>query len=219
MSRTPTLARASTRAPFLRRQRTTSTCPARAAMCSAVSPRCKKVKKFQCLKSPWRNWALHFCQLRQGAKKSACIHVPNLGSIWFAYFWTNIIYTVFYLIHLTGHIRSSAFYIQMHQLVLMYTVHCLFVQLYTEPVSFKGMRGTQASKWKGIFLQMVSSCTLCGAGSFKMPCSSCAQLSQHMKCVKSVLSSTDLSVGYEMNLVSSLLQPTQFEGAYEILEG
>ena len=122
VSRTPTLARASTRAPFLRRQRTTSTCPARAAMCSAVSPRCKKVKKFQCLKSPWRNWALHFCQLRQGAKKSACIHVPNLGSIWFAYFWTNIIYTVFYLIHLTGHIRSSAFYIQMHQLVLLYIV-------------------------------------------------------------------------------------------------
>lgn len=40
----PTLALASTRAPFLRRHRTTSTCPARAAMCSAVSPRCQETK-------------------------------------------------------------------------------------------------------------------------------------------------------------------------------
>lgn len=84
VSRTPTLARASTRAPFLRRQRTTSTCPARAAMCSAVSPRCRKVKKIQCFKPPWRNIALHFCQLRQGAKNSACMHEPSLGSLWFA---------------------------------------------------------------------------------------------------------------------------------------
>lgn len=54
VSRTPTLARASTRAPFLRRQRTTSTCPARAAMCNAVSPRCRKAKAFQCPKLTWR---------------------------------------------------------------------------------------------------------------------------------------------------------------------
>lgn len=41
----PTLARASTSAPFRSRQRTTSTWPARAAMCSAVSPRCGKQER------------------------------------------------------------------------------------------------------------------------------------------------------------------------------
>lgn len=53
----PTLALASTRAPFLRRHRTTSTWPARAAMCRAVSPRCQETETAESQANPPRGMA------------------------------------------------------------------------------------------------------------------------------------------------------------------
>lgn len=108
---------------------------------------------------------------------------------------------------------SPAFHMSVHQLVC----HTGDKES-TERVSLKGLWGAWASRWKGLFFQMVPSCTLCGAGSNKRPCNGCTQLSQHMKCVKSVLSSVALPAGYGVNLLSRLLKPTEFAGEYKILE-
>lgn len=82
---------------------------------------------------------------------------------------------------------------------------------YIKRVSLKRLRGMWASRWKGIFFQMVSSCTLRGAGSIKRPCNVFAQLSQHMKCVKSVLSSMALPAGCRKHLVWKSMESLNLE--------
>lgn len=139
--------------------------------------------------------------------------------------WTNVItlqrvrikvlvYTIFCLIESPGHMHSSAFYTRMHQLV-----HHTGGTSVLSPSLSRDSEAHKPQDGRAFFFQMLSSCTLCGAGSFKSPCSGCAQLSQHTKCVKSVLSSPALSAGYRINVIPSLLQPTEFEGLYETLEG